>query len=215
MGGPDQWGPEPLALCLSLYQPQVELGAPGLSHRQDRAAHTQCLRDLEYFLTSILPTSRVSPCQCRCPCPRFRGQGWPHWRLWSALPPSSSAITLPCIGGPGWDKGVDRGVPERGSVWAEGPADGVAGGAPRPALPWAPSGRSWDVRLPAGHLASTQEFSQGPGPESGAPGVGGHPPPSLCGACLNTLLCFNYFSILIHMLKMSNSNNIKRCYYKE
>ena len=115
-------GPKPLASSVSLYQPWGEPGAPGLSHRQDRAAHTQCLRDLEHFLTSIPPTSRVSPCEHRCLCPRLKGQGWPHWEA-VACPALVQLSNHPALhvggarlgqgcrwGRPGMGKSVSRGT---------------------------------------------------------------------------------------------------------
>lgn len=171
MGGPDQGGPKPLASCLSLYQPQGEPGAPGLSHREDRAAHTQCI-----FSPASRPHLECPHASTAVPALDSGDKAGSTGGLSPALPSSSSAITLPCVGEPGWDRGVKGGGLEWGNLWAEGPADGVAGGAPRPAPPWAPSGRSWDIRLPAGHLAPTQELSQQPDPESGGPGVRGtHP----------------------------------------
>lgn len=116
-------GPKPLASSLSLYQPWGKPGAPGLSHRQDRAAHTQCLRDLEHFLTSVPPISRVSPCERRCLCPRLRGQAWHYWEAVAcpalvqlsnrpALVQLSNHPALRVGGG----RGVDGGAPEWGSL---------------------------------------------------------------------------------------------------
>ena len=123
-------GPEPLVSPPSVHQPQAELGAPGLFHRQDRAAATQRLGDPEHFPTSVSFKSRGSLCRAPLsPSYSSGGEAGPSGRPLPALPWSSPVTTLPCGGaaGPGHgfpvamlDRGCKRVTPQDGGLCREG-----------------------------------------------------------------------------------------------